>query len=160
MTENPNDEGVNSAAGMSGPDGPLFRLIKDRRVAFILVGAVNTGIGFIWFVFFSMLYRQWWPDEAWTVFAVIASAQVTSTISAFFLYRHVVFRVRGHFWLDLGRFQLVYLGAFLLNLLVVPAMKLWLGLDEIFAQFLFTAVIAIMSWFGHSKFSFRRKEEG
>lgn len=148
-----------STGGMSGPDGPLLKLFKDRRLAFLFVGAVNTGVGFVWFIAFSMLFRSAAPDEAWTVFAVIACAQVTSTVSAFFLYRHLVFRVQGHFWLDLFRFCLVYVGAFLLNLLVVPPLKLWLGMDEIVAQFLFTFVIALISWFGHSKFSFRRKQE-
>jgi putative flippase GtrA len=146
-------------AGMTGPDGPFLRLFKDRRVAFLVVGAVNTGIGFLWFVLFSALFRAGWPDAAWTVFAVIICAQITSTLSAFVFYRKLVFRVSGHVWLDFFRFQLVYLGAFLLNLLVVPPLKLWLGWHEIVAQFLFTFVIAVISWFGHSRFSFRRRKE-
>jgi putative flippase GtrA len=148
-----------SVAGMSGPDGPLLRLIKDRRVAFLIVGAVNTGIGFLWFVLFSRLFEAWWPGVAWTVFAVILCAQITSTLSAFVFYRKIVFRVKGHVWLDFFRFQLVYLGVFLLNLVVVPAAKIWLGWHEILAQLLFTVVIAVASWFGHSRFSFHRKKE-
>ncbi|WOF24174.1 GtrA family protein [Microbacterium betulae] len=148
-----------SIAGMSGPDGPLLRLIKDRRVAFLLVGAVNTAIGFAWFILFSALFRTWWPGVDWTVFAVIVCAQITSTLSAFVFYRKLVFRVKGHVWLDFFRFQLVYLGTFVLNLVVVPPLKIWLGWDEIFAQFLFTFVIAVASWFGHSRFSFRRSKE-
>ncbi|HCG57120.1 MAG: GtrA family protein [Microbacterium gubbeenense] len=154
-----NDEG-NSAdeavGGMKGPDGPLLKLFKNRGFAFLVVGGINTGIGFVWFILFSMLFRTIAPGEAWTVFVVIACAQVTSTISAFFLYRRLVFRVTGHAWLDFWRFQLVYLTSFLLNLLVVPPLKLWLGWDEIVAQFAFTFVIAVISWFGHSQFSFRR----
>jgi len=147
------DEAV---GGMQGPDGPLLKLFRNRAFAFLVVGGINTGIGFVWFIAFSMLFRHLAPGAAWTVFVVIACAQVTSTISAFFLYRHLVFRVRGHFWLDFFRFQLVYLGSFLLNMLVVPPLKLWLGWDEIVAQFVFTFVIAVISWFGHSQFSFRR----
>ncbi|WP_029151064.1 GtrA family protein [Microbacterium indicum] len=144
---------------MSGPDGPLLRLFKDRRVAFLFVGVLNTGIGFVWFVAFSGLFRVAAPGQAWTVFAVIVCAQILSTLSAFFLYRHLVFRVTGHFWLDFWRFQLVYLGAFVLNLVVVPPLKLWLGWDEIVAQLAFTIVTAVISWFGHSRFSFRRPQE-
>jgi len=169
MTEEPehvteDDKTIQPAApatpgGMSGPDGPLLRLFKDRRIAFLVVGGLNTGIGFLWFIAFSLLFRTTAPEQAWTVFAVIACAQVTSTVSAFFLYRRLVFRVRGHAWLDFARFCLVYAGSFALNLLVVPPLKLWLGMDEIVAQFLFTFVIAVISWFGHSRFSFRRKQE-
>lgn len=151
--ENSTDEAV---GGMKGPDGPLLKLFKNRAFAFLVVGGINTGIGFVWFILFSVLFRQVAPGEAWTVFAVITCAQITSTISAFFLYRRLVFRVSGHIWLDFWRFQLVYLTSFLLNLLVVPPLKLWLGWDEIVAQFAFTFVIAVISWFGHSQFSFRR----
>ncbi|GAA1725720.1 GtrA family protein [Microbacterium paludicola] len=146
-------------AGMSGPDGPLLRLFRDRRVAFLFVGAVNTGIGFAWFVLFSFLFRMWWPGQDWIVFGIIVAAHVMSTLSAFVFYRRFVFRVRGHVWLDFARFQLVYLGTFLLNLLVVPPMKIWLGWHEIVAQLLFTVVIAFASWFGHSRFSFHRKDD-
>ncbi|MBP2437083.1 GtrA family protein [Microbacterium amylolyticum] len=148
-----------AVGGMKGPDGPLLKLFKDRRIAFLVVGGINTAIGFAWFVVFSLLFRNLLPDTAWTVFVVIACAQVTSTISAFFLYRRLVFRVTGQIWLDFFRFQLVYLGVFLLNYLVVPPLTLWLGMDEIIAQFLFTFVIAIASWFGHANFSFRRSNK-
>lgn len=156
MTNEQGEPADESVGGMKGPDGPLLRLFKNRAFAFLVVGGINTGIGFVWFILFSLMFRTIAPDAAWTVFAVITCAQITSTISAFFLYRHLVFRVKGHFWLDFGRFQLVYLTSFLLNLLVVPPLKLWLGWDEIVAQFVFTFVIAVISWFGHSQFSFRR----
>lgn len=152
------DVDARSAGGMTGPDGPLLRLVRDRRVAFLLVGAINTGIGLAWFVLFSLLFRAGWPGADWTVFAVIVCAQITSTISAFFFYRRLVFRVSGHVWLDFARFQLVYLGTFLMNLVVVPPMKIWLGWHEIVAQLLFTIVIAVVSWFGHSRFSFHRRK--
>ncbi|WP_162621904.1 GtrA family protein [Microbacterium suaedae] len=158
MTEGQRDDDATSdvVGGMSGPDGPLLRFFADRRIAFLVVGGINTGVGFVWFIIFSTLFDHWFPGAAWTVFAIITCAQITSTISAFFLYRHAVFRVRGHVWLDFFRFQLVYLTAFVLNHVVVPPLVLWLGMDKILAQFLFTFVFAVMSWFGHSRFSFRR----
>lgn len=62
-------------AGMSGPDGPLLRLVRDRRLAFLIVGGVNTAVGFLWFVLFTFLFDAWWPDgPAWSVFAIIACA--------------------------------------------------------------------------------------
>ncbi|WP_309068026.1 GtrA family protein [Microbacterium sp.] len=152
--------GAEQAIGAgAAPDGPLLRLIKDRRVAFLVVGAINTGVGFVWFILFSLLFDQVWPDAKWTIFLTITCAHLCSTISAFVLYRKLVFRVRGHLWLDFWRFQLVYLTSFLLNHLVVPPLTILLGLDDIVAQFLFTFVIAVISWFGHSRFSFHRGKE-
>jgi putative flippase GtrA len=147
--------------GGTAPDGPLLRLIKDRRVAFLFVGGLNTAVGFVWFILFSTLFGALWPDADWRIFLTITSAHVLSTICAFVLYRKLVFRVTGHLWLDFWRFQLVYLVPFLLNHAVVPPLTILLGLNDILAQFLFTFVFAVISWFGHSRFSFhRRKEEG
>lgn len=145
--------------GEQAPAGPLLRLIRDRRVAFLVVGAMNTGVGFAWFILFSLLFGAVWPDEPWRIFVTITCAHVCSTISAFVLYRKLVFRVTGHLWLDFWRFQLVYLTSFLLNHLVVPPLTILLGMNDIVAQFLFTFVIAVISWFGHSRFSFRRRKE-
>ncbi|GAB3280394.1 GtrA family protein [Microbacterium sp. MEC084] len=145
--------------GGSAPDGPLLRLIKDRRVAFLLVGAINTGVGFVWFILFSLLAAAVWPDAPWRIFVIITCAHLASTISAFVLYRRLVFRVTGHLWLDFWRFQLVYLTSFLLNQLVVPPLTILLGMNEIVAQFLFTFVIAVISYVGHSRFSFHRRKE-
>ena len=147
------DEAV---AGMTGPDGPLLKLFKNRAFAFLVVGGINTGVGFVWFVLLSALFDAVAPGADWADFAVITCAQVVSSISAFFLYRHIVFRVKGHFWLDLLRFQLVYVVIFPLNLIVVPALTIGLGWNRIVAQLLFTVAYVILSWFGHSQFSFRR----
>ncbi|MDI6943137.1 GtrA family protein [Microbacterium barkeri] len=151
-------------AGMSGPDGPLLRLIRDRRVAFILVGGINTAVGFLWFTLFSALFRAalpdaGWPDAGWPVFAIIACAQVTSMLSAFVFLRTLVFRVRGHLWRDFWRFVLVNAVNAMLNFVVVPALIAWLNWHEILAQLLFTVIVAIISWFAHSRFSFHRDPE-
>src|SRR5450759_3646935 len=49
------DRGVSPEAappgGMSGPPGLLLRLIRDQRVAFIAVGAINTVVGYRFVVF-------------------------------------------------------------------------------------------------------------
>ncbi|MFT4234128.1 MAG: GtrA family protein [Microbacterium sp.] len=152
-------DGDRSVAGMSGPDGPFLRLIKDRRIAFLLVGGINTLIGFCWFIPITFFFEHTWPNAGWTVFAIVLCAQFVSSISGFVLYRRFVFRVTGDLWLDFGRFQLVNLGPALLNLLVVPPLKLWLGWPTLLAQLVFTIVYAVYSWFGHSRFSFRRKKE-
>ncbi|WP_345751205.1 GtrA family protein [Microbacterium rhizophilus] len=145
--------------GGAAPDGPLLRLIKDRRIAFLVVGAINTGVGFVWFILFSLLFEGLWPHTWLATFLTIMCAHLLSTISAFVLMRKAVFRVTGHVWLDFGRFQLVYLVPLLLNHLVVLPLRMGLGMNPILAQFLFTFVTAVFSWFGHSRFSFHRRKE-
>lgn len=143
-------------AGMHGTLGPLFSLVKDQRVAFLLVGGINTLIGTAWFVFFEMLLR----DELgrFGYMASLVCAHVAAVLCAFVLYRKFVFRVTGHVWLDLARFEVVNLSALGVNILALPFVVEVLGLSPIPAQLLITCVTALISYFGHKGFSFRRKK--
>ena len=80
---------------------------------------------------------------------------MVATCIAFVLHRTVVFRVRGHLWLDFARFQAVYLVTFGINLVALPLL-VFAGLHRIVAQLLITVVTVVVSWFGHRYFSFRR----
>ncbi|WP_232711644.1 GtrA family protein [Microbacterium lacus] len=138
--------------GMSGPDGPLLRLIKDRRIAFLIVGVTNTVVGFGWFVLFDLTIGRLWGYMATLLFAHVAAV-----LCAFILYRKFVFRVRGHVWVDLGRFELVYLTALGVNAILLPILVEFAHLQPIVAQALIVFVTTLISYFGHSRFSFRRK---
>lgn len=138
---------------MSGPDGPLLRLIKDRRIAFVIVGVVNTVVGFAWFALFDLSVGRLWGYMATLLFAHVASV-----LCAFILYRRFVFRVRGHVWVDLARFESVYLVALGINALLLPLLVELAGLQPIVAQAVIVFVTTLVSYIGHSRFSFRRKK--
>lgn len=157
MTAVPDDGragGDETVAGMRGSDGPLFRLIKDRRVAFLAVGAVNTGVGFLWFTLFLFTVGHWLGYLTALLFAHVASV-----LCAFVLYRRFVFRVTGHVLSDLLRFETVYLVALGINALLLPLLVELAGLPVLFAQALIVFVTTLVSYFGHRLFSFRRREE-
>lgn len=138
-------------AGMVGALGPLFTLVKDQRVAFLIVGAINTVVGTGWFVLFQLTV-----GTQFGYMASLACAHVAAVLCAFVLYRRFVFRVRGHVWLDLGRFEVVNLTSLALNAASLPLLVEILGLPPIPAQLLITLVTMCISWFGHRGFSFRR----
>ena len=86
-------------------------------------------------------------------------SQLLSSLPAFYLYRRYVFRVTGTFWADLVRFQGVYIVPFLANLVFLPLLVL-IGLHAILAQALIVVFNAVISYFGHKYFSFKRKGGG
>ena len=141
--------------------GLLLRLIRDQRVAFLVVGAVNTGIGFLLFVAFTFTVGVA-AGEAWGAWAAsvvtLVCSHIVATCIAFVLHRTLVFRVRGQVWVDFLRFQSVYLVTFGINLVVLPLLVL-VGLNQIVAQALITVVTVVISWFGHKYFSFRRGKD-
>jgi len=139
-------------AGMSGPPGWLLRVVRDQRVAFLTVGAVNTVVGYLCFAGFLLLLGQ----ERYLV--ALVCAYVVAVLVAFVLYRFVVFRVRGHLLADLWRFTTVYLSSLAVNLVLLPVLVEIAHLPVLLAQALVVFVTSVMSWQGHKHFSFRRRE--
>ena len=138
--------------GMSGPPGWLLQVVRDQRVAFLSIGAVNTGVGFLCFAgFLALLGQQHYM-------ATLVCAHIVSVLIAFVLYRYVVFRVRGHLLRDLWRFETVYLVALAVNLALLPLLVQLAHLPVLLAQALILVVTALISWVGHKHFSFRRTE--
>jgi len=138
--------------GMSGPPGWLLQVVRDQRVAFLSIGAVNTGVGFLCFAGFLALLGQQ------RYMATLVCAHIVSVLIAFVLYRYVVFRVRGHLLRDLWRFETVYLVALAVNLAMLPLLVQLAHLPVLLAQALILVVTALISWVGHKHFSFRRTE--
>lgn len=140
-------------AGMQGQPGPLLRLIRDQRVAFLIVGGINTAVGFGWFALFEATVGQ-----LWGYLASLAFAHVFSVLCAFILYRRFVFRVTGHVLRDLGRFELIYLVSITINFILLPLLVEFAHFVPIVAQALIVFVTTLISYFGHRGFSFRRAE--
>jgi putative flippase GtrA len=139
-------------AGMAGPPGPLFRLIRDQRVAFLVVGGVNTAMGTLWFVVFLWLF----PHGALGYMGALACAHVVAVLSAFVLYRRLVFRVTGHVLRDLARFELVHLSTLGFNFAALPLLVKVFGWPVLLCQLVITGAIVVYNWFAHRGFSFHR----
>ncbi|HZX99770.1 MAG TPA: GtrA family protein [Dermatophilaceae bacterium] len=137
-------------AGMSGPPGWFPRVVRDQRVAFLIVGGINTVVGFLCFAgFLVVLGKQ-------RYLVALVCAHVVAVLIAFVLYRFAVFRVRGHVLADLWRFETVYLSALAVNFVVLPVLVELAHLPVLLAQALIVLVTSVMSWVGHKHFSFRR----
>ena len=139
-------------AGMSGSPGPLMRIIKNQPFAFLLVGGVNTTLGTGWFIVWQLLI-----GERYGYHAALVLGYLCNVLCAFAMYRYLVFRVRGHFFRDLLRFFVVNFGAFLANISLMTVAVSFLHFPPIPSQWVVTAVMAVVSFFGYRDFSFRRK---
>ncbi|HEY0188603.1 MAG TPA: GtrA family protein [Cellulomonas sp.] len=152
-------EPATAGGGPDGPGprplGPLFALIKDRRVAFLIVGGINTVLGTAWFVVFEKLFGEHLGTYGYL--ASLLAAHVAAVLCAFVLHRRLVFRVRGHVWLDLARFEVVNLSALGINLVALPFVVEVVGMSPIPGQLLVTCVTALATYVGHRDFSFRRR---
>lgn len=154
MTESGRPEGATRP-------GPLVRFLRDQRVAFVLIGGINTVVGFAIFIACSETVGHLVDRRFGTVAGAVATIAVShppSVLFAFVMYRRFVFRVRGHVLRDLMRFWGVYLSRIGINIVALPAL-VGLGLHRIPAQAIIVVFGTLLSFFGHRHFSFRRSTD-
>jgi putative flippase GtrA len=132
--------------------GPLLRLISDRRVAYLIVGTFNTANAFFIFIVAHLLLG----NGFWGYMTSLLISHVIGVLCAFVLHRRFVFRVRGHVWLDLARFESVNLAALGVNAVLLPLFVEVVGLPVIVAQVIAGALVVFGTYFAHLMFSFRR----
>ena len=128
-------------------------MIRDQRVAFLIVGGMNTAIGTVWFVLFLWLF----PHGAVGYLSALVCAHIGAVLCAFVLHRRFVFRVTGHVSRDLVRFELVNLSNLAFNFAALPVLVEVFGWPVLPSQFAITGVTVVYSWFAHRGFSFRRR---
>lgn len=158
----PPDDSMTEPGEPPPPPGILLRLIRDKRIAFLVVGGINTLNGFILFVIFDATVGRYLDVAVNRVvgsLVTLALMHVIAVLCAFVLYRRFVFRVRGHVWRDLARFETVYLVSITINAVLLPIL-VELGLNRLVAQVLIMVLTTIVSYVGHNRFSFRRREPG
>ena len=141
--------------------GVLLRLLRDQRVAFLIIGGINTVIGFGLFVLFVVTFGHAVDRAIGPILGslvALACAHVVGVLIAFVLHRRFVFRVRGHVWRDLARFESVYLVAIAVNAIALPAL-VGVGAPRIPSQAAIVIVTTVISYVGHRFFSFRRPKD-
>jgi putative flippase GtrA len=139
------------AASPPPPAGVILRMVRDQRVAFLIVGGLNTLIGLGWFLLFHYLV-----GGVVGYMGTLVAAHICAVLCAFVLHRRFVFRVRGQVWTDLARFEMVNLGALAANAVLLPFFVEIVGLQVVTAQVISTVISILTTYVGHRAFSFRR----
>jgi putative flippase GtrA len=127
------------------------KMLSDERVRFLGVGGLNTVFGYLNFVWMQALFGNTLGYMGSYLVSYASGFAV-----AFLLHRRVVFRVKGHLWKDLARFQGVYLLPLAVNLIGLPILVSGLKMNVYLAQAIVVLFNAVVSYFGHKYFSFRR----
>lgn len=130
-----------------------MRLWSNDKIRFLMVGAVNTVFGY---GLFAGIFALW--GQTVTYMGALVLAHIIASSLAFILYRRVVFEVDGGVIKDFIRFQSVYAGAFIANLLLLPALVAVAGINVYIAQAFAVVVVSVSSYVGHRYFSFRRDD--
>jgi putative flippase GtrA len=124
------------------------RALLDREeVRFLIVGVVNTIVGYGLFAVFLLFFP--YLVSLYLSYAVAVSL-------AFVLHRRFTFRVRGNVLVDFVRFVGVYVVSLAVNSVVLPVLVELVGLHPLLAQGVALVITTLISYVGHKWFSFRR----
>ena len=128
-------------------------LVADERVRFLVVGGINTVVGYALFAILQI--------TAGHVIGYLGSlygSYVIAVTLAFVLHRRFTFQVHGtgNRFVDFVRFASVYVVSLAANTVVLPVFVELVGLDPLVAQAVSVVVTTVVSYFGHKYFSFRR----
>lgn len=131
--------------------------MPGRRQAglFLLVGGLSTVLGLGLFAGF-----HWLLGDHLSYQLVLVPTYAVGILVAFFLQRRLVFRVRGQVLTDLARFAFVQLGALGVNAVALTVLVELLGLPVLLGQVVALGVVAVVTYFAHVFFSFRRSPSG
>jgi putative flippase GtrA len=121
-----------------------------RGVRYLLAGGLNTGLGMAMIGFF--MYELMLPPEL--------ANQISYGIGIFtsyFLNRHLTFRSRESIARELAKFVLVYITAFIANLLVLWILVRQIEIQTFIAQLVAMLVFVITSYSLQALFVFSRE---
>jgi putative flippase GtrA len=140
-----------SVAAPRGFVATIRALLRDERIAFLVVGGLNTVIGLTWFFLIHSV-----AGSVIGYMTTLVLSYALGTVSGFVMQRRFVFRVSGTVLADFARFTVVNATGLALNAVLLPLLVEVVGLDVLPAQLLATAMTVVMTYVGHRSFSFRR----
>ena len=127
------------------------REISGEGLRYLIVGGWNTvfGIGVFALLWFLL-------DEVWSYGLVLLVAQVIAVLQAPWSQRTFVWRSKGSFLPELGRFALVYTLTYLANLGLLALSVEILGLPVLGAQMVITFLMVVVTFAVNRTWTFRR----
>jgi putative flippase GtrA len=131
----------------------LSSLKQDQRLRYLVVGGGNTLWGYLCA---NILYYTLISHLHLLVIGIIAN--IFSISFSFFTYKTLVFRTKGNWLREYLRCYVVYGVGGILATLAMWGLVDGLHIPFWLAQGLVMGLVVVFSYFGHSRFSFAKKD--
>lgn len=131
------------------------------KIRFVVVGVWNTLLGYGVFVLFDVLFSGIFETRYMAYMTANVLSNVIAVLNAYIFHKFVTFRIRTKgrsAIVEFFRFSLTYVGTFLLSILLLPLCVEFIGLNPRLAAAVIILICVIVSYVGHSRFSFRKAE--
>ncbi|MGP8153525.1 MAG: GtrA family protein [Smithella sp.] len=130
------------------------------KIRFFFIGVWNTIFGYLAYVGLDYLFSFVFQKRYLAYMTAAVVANIIATISAFIFHKYITFKstVRGKaVIIEFFKFYSMYTVTNILSLALLPFFVEALKLDPKIAGALLIPVVAIISYFGHSRFSFVKR---
>jgi len=135
-----------------------FLIEHNIKVKFVFVGIWNTIFGYITFILLDMLFESIFESRQLAYMLAMIIARPIAITNAFIFHKYVTFKSDvkglGIIW-EYFRFFTTYLGTFTLALVLLPFLVEVIGFHPRIGAAVIVIMTAIVSYIGHSRFSFR-----
>lgn len=120
------------------------------KILYLVVGGWNTVFGYGAFV---LLYHYFSDRIHESI--ILTISYILGITNAFIGYKVFVFKTKGNVWREYFRFYVVYGGAFMVNLILLPFFMSVLMMNAYAAQAVITFVTIVGSYVLHKRYTFR-----
>jgi len=132
------------------------------KIRFFFIGVWNTIFGYLVYISLDYLLALVFQKRYVAYMTAAVLSNIIATISAFLFHKHITFQstVRGKgVIIEFLKFYSTYTVTNILGLLLLPVFVEVFKIDPKIAGALLIPVVAIVSYFGHSRFSFAKKSD-
>jgi putative flippase GtrA len=130
-----------------------------EKIRFLIVGAWNTIFGYLVFVGFDILFTSFCAKRYVAYMSAAVLSNILAIINAYIFHKHITFKSKvkgiGIFY-EFLKFSTTYLVTFCLSLILLPLFVEILYMDPKIAAAAVILCCTVISYLGHSRFSFRR----
>ena len=127
------------------------------KARFVMVGIWNTIFGYMVFFILDTFFEDIFTKRYFAYMSAMILGQIVATINAFIFHKYVTFKseVKGKGIIsEFFRFCLTYVVTFVLSLLFLPFIVEILHLHPRISGAVVILICSVISYVGHSKFSF------
>lgn len=128
------------------------------KLRFIMVGIWNTVFGYLVFIGFDSLFIPLFSQRYVAYMSAAVFSNILAIINAYIFHKYVTFksRIKGiGIIFEFLKFSTTYLITFCLSLLILPLFVEVLNVTPKIAGALVIFCCTVISYVGHSKFTFR-----
>lgn len=129
------------------------------KIRFFFIGVWNTIFGYLTYISLDHLFSFVFQKRYVAYMTAAVLANIISTISSFIFHKYITFKstAKGKgIIIEFFKFYSMYTVTNILGLVLLPFFVEVLKIDPKIAGAFLIPVVAIISYFGHSRFSFKK----